>query len=52
MSWHLLEKILDEVSKQSTLVGKVWITLLFVFRIIAITRIGDTIYADEQAAFK
>ncbi|XP_078487108.1 uncharacterized protein LOC100181149 [Ciona intestinalis] len=52
MSWHLIEKILDEVSKQSTFVGKVWVTLLFVFRIIAVTRIGDTVYADEQAAFK
>nr|CAB3262636.1 uncharacterized protein LOC100181149 [Phallusia mammillata] len=52
MSWHLLERLLDEVSKQSTFVGKVWITLLFVFRIIAITRMADSVYADEQAAFK
>ena len=52
MSWHLLEKSLDEVSKQSTVFGKLWITFLFVFRVIAVTRMGDTVYADEQAAFK
>jgi len=52
MSWHLLEKLLEEVSKQSTFVGKLWIMFLFVFRIIAITRFGDFLYADEQVAFR
>ncbi|XP_076819890.1 uncharacterized protein LOC143465457 isoform X2 [Clavelina lepadiformis] len=52
MSWHLLEKSFDEIGKQSTFIGRIWIIILFVFRIIAVTRIGDVLYGDEQAAFK
>ena len=52
MSWHLIEKILEEAGKHSTWLGKLWILALFFFRVLVITRIGDTVYHDEQAAFR
>ena len=52
MSWHLIEKILEEAGKHSTIIGKLWILSVFFFRVLIVTRIGDTIYHDEQAAFR
>ncbi|CBY40126.1 unnamed protein product [Oikopleura dioica] len=52
MAWHIIEKLLEEVAKHSTFVGKVWITAIFLFRIVVVTRICDTVYHDEQAAFR
>jgi len=52
MTWHFLDKILDEASKQSTLIGKVWVVVIFIFRIVILSKIGEPLYADEQAAFK
>ena len=52
MSWHLIEKVIEEAGKHSTWLGKIWILSLFFFRILIITRIGDTVYHDEQAAFR
>ena len=52
MSWSLVEKILEEAGKHSTVPGKIWILIVFFFRILIITRIGDSVYSDEQAAFR
>ncbi|XP_076816486.1 gap junction Cx32.2 protein-like isoform X2 [Clavelina lepadiformis] len=52
MAWHTFEKLLTEVGKYSTFIGKVWITFLFTFRLIIVASIGDTVYSDEQSAFK
>ena len=52
MAWHIIEKLLEEIAKHSTFVGKVWITAIFLFRIVVVTRICDTVYHDEQAAFR
>ena len=52
MSWHLLEKGLDEIARQSTFFGKAWVTFFFILRVIPLTRMGETAYGDEQAAFK
>ena len=34
MAWHIIEKLLEEIAKHSTFVGKVWITAIFLFRIV------------------
>ena len=31
--WGFLEKLLDQVQEHSTVVGKIWLTVLFIFRI-------------------
>ncbi|XP_005166273.1 gap junction protein isoform X1 [Danio rerio] len=51
MSWDFLTHLLDEISNHSTFVGKIWLTLLIVFRIVLTVVGGETIYDDEQSEF-
>ncbi|XP_026875938.2 gap junction gamma-1 protein-like [Electrophorus electricus] len=51
MSWSFLTHLLDEISEHSTFVGKIWLTLLIVFRIVLTVVGGETIYHDEQSKF-
>ncbi|XP_039249223.2 gap junction delta-2 protein-like [Styela clava] len=51
MAWHLLEKMIEHSAAHSTLLGKWWISFMFVFRIIVVASIGDTVYSDEQDEF-
>lgn len=51
MSWSFLTRLLDEISNHSTFVGKVWLTLLIVFRIVLTAVGGESIYYDEQSKF-
>lgn len=34
--WDLLGRLLDKVQTHSTVIGKVWLTVLFVFRILVL----------------
>ncbi|KAJ4924340.1 hypothetical protein JOQ06_000580 [Pogonophryne albipinna] len=51
MSWSFLTRLLDEISNHSTFVGKIWLTVLIVFRIVLTAVGGETIYYDEQSKF-
>lgn len=51
MSWSFLTHLLDEISNHSTFVGKIWLTLLIIFRIVLTVVGGETIYQDEQSKF-
>ncbi|XP_056145132.1 gap junction gamma-1 protein-like [Lampris incognitus] len=51
MSWSFLTRLLDEISNHSTYVGKIWLTLLIVFRIVLTAVGGESIYYDEQSKF-
>ncbi|XP_052370545.1 gap junction gamma-1 protein-like [Oncorhynchus keta] len=51
MSWSFLTRLLDEISNHSTFVGKIWLTVLIIFRIVLTAVGGETIYYDEQAKF-
>ncbi|CAL8290028.1 unnamed protein product [Lota lota] len=51
MSWSFITRLLDEISNHSTFVGKVWLTVLIVFRIVLTAVGGETIYHDEQSKF-
>uniref|UniRef100_A0A8C5BFY2 Gap junction protein n=1 Tax=Gadus morhua TaxID=8049 RepID=A0A8C5BFY2_GADMO len=51
MSWDFLTSLLDEISNHSTFVGKTWLTLLIVFRIVLTALGGESIYEDEQSSF-
>ncbi|XP_077406988.1 gap junction alpha-4 protein-like isoform X2 [Vanacampus margaritifer] len=51
MSWGLLTRLLDEIYHHSTFVGKVWLTVLIIFRIVLIVVGGEPIYNDEQSTF-
>ncbi|XP_041662044.1 gap junction Cx32.2 protein-like [Cheilinus undulatus] len=47
--WSFLSDLLDKVQSHSTVVGKVWMSVLFLFRIFILAAGVDTIWGDEQA---
>ncbi|XP_041052659.1 gap junction Cx32.7 protein [Carcharodon carcharias] len=49
--WSLLGRLLTEVQNHSTVVGKIWLTMLLIFRILLVTLVGDAVYGDEQSKF-
>ncbi|XP_006011654.1 gap junction protein, alpha 5b [Latimeria chalumnae] len=49
--WSLLGNILEEVQEHSTVVGKVWLTVLFVFRILVLGTAAESSWGDEQSDF-
>lgn len=51
MSWNFLTRLLDEIHNHSTFVGKVWLTVLIIFRIVLTAVGGESIYSDEQSKF-
>ncbi|KAA0715476.1 Gap junction gamma-1 protein [Triplophysa tibetana] len=51
MSWSFLTRLLDEISNHSTFMGKIWLTLFIVFRIVLTVVGGESIYYDEQSKF-
>ncbi|XP_077424921.1 gap junction gamma-1 protein-like [Vanacampus margaritifer] len=51
MSWSFLTRLLDEISNHSTFVGKIWLTVLILFRLVLTAVGGETIYYDEQSKF-
>ncbi|XP_034555442.1 gap junction Cx32.2 protein-like [Notolabrus celidotus] len=46
--WSFLSALLDKVQSHSTVVGKVWMSVLFLFRIFILAAGVDTIWGDEQ----
>ncbi|XP_069490363.1 gap junction gamma-1 protein [Ambystoma mexicanum] len=51
MSWSFLTRLLEEIHNHSTFVGKIWFTVLIVFRIVLTVVGGESIYYDEQSKF-
>ncbi|XP_008294412.1 gap junction Cx32.2 protein-like [Stegastes partitus] len=47
--WSFLSDLLDKVQSHSTVVGKVWMSVLFLFRIFILAAGVDTIWGDEQS---
>ncbi|KAG8428921.1 hypothetical protein GDO86_018444 [Hymenochirus boettgeri] len=51
MSWSFLTRLLEEINNHSTFVGKIWLTVLIIFRIVLTAVGGESIYYDEQSKF-
>ncbi|XP_039209313.1 gap junction alpha-4 protein [Crotalus tigris] len=49
--WGFLEKLLDQVQEHSTAFGKIWLTVLFIFRILILGLAGESVWGDEQSDF-
>lgn len=49
--WGFLSKLLDEVQKHSTVIGKVWMSVLFLFRIMVLGAGAESVWGDEQSGF-
>ncbi|XP_068961711.1 gap junction gamma-1 protein-like [Petaurus breviceps papuanus] len=51
MSWAFLTRLLEAVTQHSTLVGKLWLSVLIVFRLVLLAVGGEAIYRDELSGF-
>uniref|UniRef100_A0A8C6VCU0 Gap junction protein n=1 Tax=Naja naja TaxID=35670 RepID=A0A8C6VCU0_NAJNA len=49
--WNLLGSILEEVHLHSTIVGKIWLTMLFIFRMLVLGVAAEEVWDDEQEEF-
>ncbi|KTG45766.1 hypothetical protein cypCar_00024949 [Cyprinus carpio] len=51
MSWVALYAQLGGVNKHSTSLGKIWLSVLFIFRICILVIAAETVWGDEQSDF-
>lgn len=49
--WNLLGKLLEKAQEHSTVVGKVWLTVLFIFRILVLSAATEKVWGDEWSGF-
>ncbi|XP_022071194.1 gap junction Cx32.2 protein-like [Acanthochromis polyacanthus] len=47
--WGFLSALLDKVQIHSTVVGKVWLSVLFIFRIMVLGAGAEKVWGDEQS---
>uniref|UniRef100_A0A8C3RRU0 Gap junction protein n=1 Tax=Chelydra serpentina TaxID=8475 RepID=A0A8C3RRU0_CHESE len=51
MDWGSLQKVLGGVNKHSTSIGKIWLTVLFIFRVMILVVAAERVWGDEQSDF-
>ncbi|XP_062386097.1 gap junction beta-3 protein-like [Sardina pilchardus] len=51
MDWKGLEGLLSGVNKYSTAFGRIWLSLVFVFRVMVFVVAAERVWADEQKDF-
>ncbi|XP_041831809.1 gap junction Cx32.2 protein-like [Melanotaenia boesemani] len=49
--WSYLSTLLDKVQSHSTVVGKIWMSVLFLFRIFVLGAAADKVWGDEVSEF-
>lgn len=49
--WGFLENLLEESQEYSTAVGRVWLTVLFLFRVLVLCTAAESAWDDEQSDF-
>ncbi|XP_076879164.1 gap junction protein delta 6 [Brachyhypopomus gauderio] len=49
--WTLLKRLLDAVHQHSTLVGRLWLTVMVTFRLLVVAVAAEDVYADEREMF-
>lgn len=51
MNWGFLESVLSGVNKYSTAIGRVWLSVVFLFRILVYVAAAEQVWRDEQRDF-
>ncbi|XP_029281584.1 gap junction Cx32.2 protein-like [Cottoperca gobio] len=49
--WSYMSSLLDKVQSHSTVVGKIWMSILFLFRIFILGAAADNVWGDEVSEF-
>lgn len=52
MSWAVLYSQLGGVNRHSTSLGKIWLSVLFIFRITILVLAAERVWGDEQSGFR
>ncbi|ETE63089.1 Gap junction beta-7 protein, partial [Ophiophagus hannah] len=52
MSWGFLRDILSGVNKYSTEIGRVWLAIVFIFRLLVYVVAAEHVWKDEQKEFE
>ncbi|MED6291563.1 Gap junction beta-7 protein [Characodon lateralis] len=48
MNWGFLENVLSGVNKYSTSIGRIWLSVVFLFRILVYVAAAEQVWKDEQ----
>ncbi|KAK1880436.1 Gap junction beta-3 protein [Dissostichus eleginoides] len=51
MDWKFLEGLLSGVNKYSTAFGRIWLSVVFVFRVMVYVVAAERVWSDDQAHF-
>lgn len=51
MNWGFLENILSGVNKYSTVIGRIWLSVVFLFRILVYVAAAEQVWRDETKEF-
>ncbi|KAM3603147.1 uncharacterized protein V6R79_017253 [Siganus canaliculatus] len=51
MNWAFLENILSGANKYSTVIGRIWLSVVFLFRILVYAAAAEQVWKDEQKDF-
>ncbi|XP_056269126.1 gap junction protein delta 6 [Pseudoliparis swirei] len=49
--WTLLKRLLDAVHQHSTMIGRLWLTVMVIFRLLIVAVATEDVYTDEQQMF-
>lgn len=49
--WGFLSHLLEKVQSHSTVIGKIWMSVLFLFRIMVLGAGAESVWGDEQSGF-
>lgn len=49
--WTLLKRLLDAVHHHSTMIGRLWLTVMVIFRLLVVAVATEDVYTDEQEMF-
>ncbi|XP_062379554.1 gap junction protein beta 10 [Sardina pilchardus] len=52
MNWGFLQGLISGVNKYSTAFGRVWLSIVFVFRVLVFVVAAEKVWGDEQKDFK
>ncbi|CAN0285488.1 unnamed protein product, partial [Lampetra fluviatilis] len=51
MNWGGLQSVLNDVNKNSTAIGRVWLSVLFIFRLLVLVVAAEKVWSDENKDF-
>ncbi|XP_028679056.1 gap junction protein delta 6 [Erpetoichthys calabaricus] len=49
--WTVLKRLLDAVHQHSTMIGRIWLTVMVIFRLLIVAVATEDVYTDEQDMF-